>query len=94
MKELVIQITHGAGLHARPLAAFVKVARAYESAIKVKNLTTGKGPSDGKSPLNLMLLVVKEGNEILITADGPDEEAALAALSALIASDFEMEGEQ
>jgi len=89
--ELRTRIQHQAGLHARPLAEFVKTARQFESTIKVENLTAGKGPADGKSPLSLMLLTVLDGQEVRIVADGPDSNRAIHALSDLIAHDFQLE---
>ena len=88
MGELRLTIQHEAGLHARPLAQFVKTAQAFQSAVRVRNLSSGKGPADGKSPLALMLLAVLDGQEIAIDADGPDSDQALDALRCLIQTDF------
>lgn len=84
MPELKITITNEVGLHARPLALFVQTAKQFESEIQVANLSSAKGPSNGKSPLNLLLLAVHSGMEINVSADGPDAEQALAALKELI----------
>jgi phosphotransferase system HPr (HPr) family protein len=89
MSELVIRIQHAAGLHARPLAEFVKTARRFQSAIAVENLTSGKGPADGKSPLSLMLLTVTDGQEVRIVAQGQDSKEAVLALEHLITRNFE-----
>ena len=91
MTELRIRIQHDAGLHARPLAQFVRTARQFQSTIEVENLTAGKGPADGKSPLSLMLLTVLNGQQIKIVADGPDSDSAIQALKDLIAHDFQLE---
>lgn len=88
MEEIRITINHHAGLHARPLAQFVKTARQYDADISVTNLTRGKGPVAGNSPLKLMLLAVSQGHEITIAAEGPQAKEALSALSALIDSNF------
>lgn len=89
MTQLVVGIEHEAGLHARPLALFVKTAKAFQSDVRVENITSGKGPVNGKSPLNLMLLTVQRGHQIRIQADGPDSEELVAALNRLIAANFE-----
>jgi phosphotransferase system HPr (HPr) family protein len=91
MIETTVQISNDAGLHARPLAAFVKVAKRFESAIEVQNLTTGKGPMNGKSPVQLLLLTAQQGHTLRISADGQDAEAALAALVQLVEADFALE---
>lgn len=84
MPELKITITNDVGLHARPLALFVQVAKNFESDVQVTNLSTGKGPSNGKSPLNLLLLAVHHGMDISVSTEGPDADEALAALKELI----------
>jgi phosphotransferase system HPr (HPr) family protein len=89
MPELSIVIHHEAGLHARPLAQFVQKAKIYDASIKVYNLTSGKGPVNGLSPLNLMLLAVQKDHQIKIVADGPQAEQVLEGLKALIESNFE-----
>jgi phosphotransferase system HPr (HPr) family protein len=88
MAETTLVVNHEAGLHARPLAAFVKVARRYEASIEVSNETSGKGPADGKSPVGLLLLSVLMGNKIRVVAEGPDAESALEELTALVEGNF------
>ena len=91
MPELNIRIRHEAGLHARPLAKFVKVVKAHDAAVKVKNITNGKGPANGASPINLLLLSVLNGNEINIDASGNEADQVLIELKALIESNFDSE---
>lgn len=67
------------GLHARPATRFVKLARSFESDIDI--VKDGKAAS-AKSPVKLMLLAVKEGQEVTVRASGAD---AIEALEALIA---------
>lgn len=88
MPERCIVIHHSAGLHARPLAQFVKVAKEYDATVEVYNLTNGKGPANGISPLKLMLLGVARENEIKIVTSGPQAEDALLGLAGLIESNF------
>ncbi len=44
---------------------------------------------DGKSILGLLLLAAARGTALTITADGPDETEAIAALCALVERGFE-----
>jgi phosphocarrier protein HPr len=44
---------------------------------------------DGKSIMGLLLLAAAQGCEITISANGADEEQALAALCALVARGFD-----
>ncbi len=90
MAEITLTINHAAGLHARPLAQFVKTVRQFESTVEVTNLTRGAGPARGDSALKLMLLAIKQGQEIQISAEGSDADATLDTLKSLIENDFEM----
>ncbi|CUS03746.2 protein of unknown function [Candidatus Promineifilum breve] len=91
MSEVTVTIHHEAGLHARPLAKFVKVAKQYDAAIEVTNLTRGKGPVNGASPVKLLLLAALQGHELKISAGGPQADEALQALQTLVANNFEEE---
>jgi phosphotransferase system HPr (HPr) family protein len=89
MPEMKISINHEAGLHARPLAQFVKVVKSFNNtSVKVSNLTSGKGPVNGASPVNLLLLSVKKGDEINVNAEGDQADEVLKALISLVASNF------
>jgi phosphocarrier protein HPr len=55
----------------------------------VENLTAGKPPANAKSILGLLSSGVSQNDLIRITADGPDESEALAALIELVEKDFE-----
>jgi phosphotransferase system HPr (HPr) family protein len=94
MPEIKMTVSHEAGLHARPLALFVKVAKGFKCDVKVKNLTSGQGPSNGKSPLELLLLGVQMGHEIEVTAEGEQADQALEALRTLVESNFKAGAER
>jgi phosphocarrier protein len=81
-----VQVINPLGLHARAAARFVRLAGRYRSQIRV---TRGQRTMDGKSILGLLLLAAARGSEITISADGPDEAEALAALCALARGGFE-----
>ena len=68
------------GLHARPVALIAAESRKWESTITVagRGLTT-----DGSDLMGLMGLDARRGDELVITVDGPDEEAAAEALRAV-----------
>lgn len=93
MPAITVTVDHEAGLHARPLAKFVKLAKGFDASIEVTNLTRGKGPVNGASPVKLMLLAVLQGHEIQIDAEGPQADEALQALQTLVVNNFEGEGE-
>lgn len=81
MKEFTYVITDPMGLHARPAGLLVKAAAAYSSAITV---TAPSGKADAKRIMAIMRLAAKQGNELTITCDGADEEAAAAGLLAFL----------
>ena len=51
----------------------------------MENIAAGKS-KDAKSILGVMSLGMTKGTEIKITAEGPDEDAAIEAIAALIDS--------
>jgi phosphocarrier protein HPr len=89
MKETV-RLTHAKGLHARPASKFVQAASSYEASIKVE---TDSQSADAKSSVSVLTLNADEGDDITISADGEDAEAAVTALVALVRADFELESE-
>ena len=81
-----VTVVNALGLHARAAARFVRMAGAFKSRIRV---THGHRATDGKSILGLLLLAAARGTQIQISADGPDEEAAVRALVELANRGFE-----
>ncbi len=77
MLERKVSVRLNDGLHARPATQFVKLARSFASNIEV---VRGGKSANAKSPVKLMLLSVKEDEEIVVRADGADEAAAIEAL--------------
>lgn len=88
MPKIKSTILHEAGLHARPLAQFVKTVKEYDADVQVTNLTRGKGPVSGASPVKLLLLAVLKGHEIEIESSGRQAADVLKALEELIQNNF------
>ncbi|MGN6430034.1 MAG: phosphoenolpyruvate--protein phosphotransferase [Gaiellaceae bacterium] len=86
---LRLEIRNPLGLHARPAARFVQTAAAFDADVEVTNLTSGRGPASGRSLNGVATLGIRQGNEIVVTARGPQAEQALAALSELAGRDFD-----
>ena len=78
MKEFKYTITDELGIHARPAGLLVKKAGEFQA--KVILATNGK-EVDAKRVLGVMGLGAKKGMEVVIKADGADEDAAIKALS-------------
>ena len=81
----IVIVGNSLGLHMRPVMRFVDLANQFQSRIGVKK---GKRVSDGKNPMELMLLEATRGTELEIQADGPDAADAVDALAALLKSGF------
>jgi phosphocarrier protein len=86
MVTRTLRIVNPLGLHARAAARFVRVASQYAATVRVSK---GARELDGKSILGLLLLGASRGSDITIRADGADAEAAVEALSQLVADGFE-----
>jgi len=83
--EREVRIPNSLGLHARPAAQIVRLSSTFASHIELEkdDLTV-----NAKSIMGVMMLAAESGSTIRIRADGPDEEAAVTALAALVASGF------
>lgn len=86
MVSQTTMVVNPSGLHARPAAVFVKKAMEFTSNVTVRNLTRDSEAKDAKSILTMMGLGMKQGHEIEIAADGPDEEQAVKELVELVES--------
>ena len=82
-RDLVI--ANKRGLHARAAARFVQCAERFRAEVTVTKDSTTVG---GTSIMGLMMLAAAPGSTIRVEAEGPDAEAALAALAELVASRF------
>jgi phosphocarrier protein len=80
-----VTVVNQLGMHARAAARFVHLATRFDSHIRV-----GRNAKvmDGKSIMGILLLAAARGTTITISAEGSDEEAAVAALSGLVESGF------
>ncbi|HEX9808169.1 MAG TPA: HPr family phosphocarrier protein [Alphaproteobacteria bacterium] len=73
------------GLHARPAARFVELASRFEAEVRV----SCKGTTvSGRSIMGLMMLAAGGGAELIISASGPEADAAVEALSRFVQSGF------
>ena len=86
MPQRRVTVVNNLGLHARAAAKFVKLAARFSASVTVAK--DGQQVS-GSSILGLMMLAAGPGDEIEISADGSDAEAALEALTALVTDRFE-----
>ena len=78
-KTMTVQLT--AGLEARPIAMLVQVASQYDSKIYVE---TGSTRVNAKSIMGMMTLGISVGEEVTVSADGADEEKAIAEIESYL----------
>ena len=78
-------IVNAKGLHARAAAKLAKLSATFKSEITVSR---NEQTVSARSIMGLMMLAAAKGSDIEIAAKGPDAEAALAALVALVAGGF------
>src|SRR4051812_13156337 len=86
--EAVIEVLIPLGLHARPAARFVETVARFDTRVTVEDEMTGKGPADASSLSALVMLGARQGHALRVRAEGPDAEAALAALRELAKEGF------
>ena len=86
MQSIELAVANPSGLHARPATLFSQLAAGFAARITVENLDRGTRPVDAKSVLMLLTAGVSRDHRIRLTADGPDEDAALASLAELVES--------
>lgn len=77
MTEKKIMVKIASGLEARPVALFVQVASQFQSSIYVA-LQNKK--VNAKSIMGMMSLGILEGEDIILTTEGPDEVEAIEKL--------------
>ena len=72
------------GLHNRQATFFIQKANEFRSSIWVE---ADDRRMNGKSLLGVLSMGITTGTEISIIAEGPDEEAAVKTLSAMLVKD-------
>ena len=77
------------GLHARASAKFVQMVEKFSAEVWV---TRGSETVGGTSIMGLMMLSAATGTTILVSAIGPEAQAAVDAIAALVADKFNEEG--
>ena len=83
--SIKLTIENQRGLHARASAKFVQLAEQFNAEVTVSR--AGE-QALATSIMGLMMLGASRGSAVELAAEGPDAEAALAALSALINDKF------
>jgi phosphocarrier protein len=80
-----VTINNEVGLHARPATFFIQKANEFKSSIWIER---EERKVNAKSLLGVLSLGIIKGTDIVIGAEGTDEEAAVKALENLIETNF------
>lgn len=83
MVKKTITIELATGLEARPVAMLVQIASQYESNIYLEN---GSCRVNAKSIMGMMTLGLNKGEQVTVTVDGSDEEAAIVDIQKYLGS--------
>ena len=85
MPKIEAEIVNRLGLHARAAAKLTHIASGFQSEIW---LSRSGRRVNAKSIMGVMMLAAGKGSTVKLEAEGADAEAALAALTKLIADRF------
>lgn len=77
MKQFEYTIKDELGIHARPAGLLAKKAKEFESVITIHK---GEKAVNATKIMALMSLGVKCGDNVSITAEGPDEQTAIVQM--------------
>jgi phosphocarrier protein len=87
MATRTVTIASSVGLHARPASLFVEAAA--DSGLDVEIGRPGEDAVDATSILGVIALGAKHGEEVVLTADGPNADAVLDRLVTLLSTDLD-----
>ncbi|HEX6289595.1 MAG TPA: phosphoenolpyruvate--protein phosphotransferase [Herpetosiphonaceae bacterium] len=73
-----ILVPNPTGLHARPAAVLANLAKKFSADIRLQR---GDDQANAKSVVSIMGLEVNYGDKVLLVAQGPDAEEAIATLT-------------
>jgi phosphocarrier protein len=85
MVKTSVTISNRLGLHARASAKLTKLAASFVSDV---HMSRNGRRVNAKSIMGVMMLAAGLGAEVEIETEGPDETAAMAAITALIHDKF------
>jgi phosphocarrier protein HPr len=85
MQESTITISNKLGLHARASAKLTKLAGSFPCDVWISK---GERKVNAKSIMGVMMLAAGIGSQVVLQTQGEQEEAAMAALLALINDKF------
>jgi phosphocarrier protein len=85
MARAELEIVNKLGLHARASAKLTQLASSFSCEVWMQK---GARRINAKSIMGVMMLAAGKGSTVVVETNGPDEQAALDALTQLIADKF------
>ncbi len=82
MRQFSYTIRDALGIHARPAGRMAQTAKAF--ADTVITISRGEQAAHATQLMKLMGMGVKQGDTVTVTAEGAQEEAAIAAMETLM----------
>jgi phosphocarrier protein HPr len=79
MKSRTVVVENRLGLHARAAARLVRLTSGFQSAIHLCREGNSQ-EVDSKSILGVLMLAATQGTRLVVSAEGPDEDEACAAV--------------
>ena len=76
-----VTVKMSGGLETRPIAMLVQLASQFQSKV---HLESGEKSVNAKSIMGMMTLGIDNGDDVTVTADGPDEAEAVEKLSSYL----------
>ena len=86
--ERRVTLPNPLGLHARPAARLVRMARQFDARATLRNETAGRGSAEAGSMNSLLTLAARQGHTVVIQAEGSQASEAVSALASLLESGF------
>ena len=81
MKDLQYTVKNSLGIHARPAALLAQACTNFKSAVMIE---CNGNVASGNNVLQILALHAAKGSVLNITADGPDEEEAIAKIQEVL----------
>lgn len=89
MRRATVAVGIPAGLHARPAARFVSLARDFSCDVWLGYANDEESMVDAKGALRVLGLDANEEDLLVLEADGADEDRAIVVLSAFLRGEGE-----
>jgi phosphotransferase system HPr (HPr) family protein len=87
MPEITVVVSRADALHARPAAQVVRVVGAHRADVWLGRADGPEPAAEGRSITALLALGIGRGEAVRVRATGPDADAALAAIRAILEDD-------